>query len=134
MLSLIQRDQLGPLRKACMSCPEIGLQRNCGQMGQKKSRKEVVEEYLAGGVSLRELSRKYGIDHRSIHRWVKADATGGGGEKRLPEAMREMPKDVTRLQRELYEERLRTKLLETMIDIAEGEMGIPIRKKHGAKQ
>ena len=45
-----------------------------------------------------------------------------------------MPKDVKRLQRELYEARLHTKLLETMIDIAEREMGIAIRKKSGAKR
>ena len=50
------------------------------------------------------------------------------------EVMSTMPEDVKRLQRELYEARLHAKLLETIIDIAENEMGIPIRKKSGAKQ
>ena len=47
--------------------------------------------------------------------------------------MKQMPNDVRRLQRELYEARLHAKLLETMIEIAEEEMGIAIRKKSGAK-
>ena len=86
-------------------------------------------------MTLRDLGEKHGLDHRTIHRWVKAYRSGEGiGSRRMRlEVMKSMPKDVERLQRELYEERLRTKLLETMIDIAEKEMGIPIRKKRGAK-
>ena len=94
-----------------------------------------MEEYLKGGISLRELGEKHGIGHATIHRWVKGYERGGGaGVRRMRvEVMSAMPKDVKRLQRELYEARLHTKLLETMIDIAENEMGIPIRKKSGAK-
>lgn len=105
-------------------------------MGQEKKRREVVEEYLKGGVSLRELGEKHGINHRTIHRWVKGYESGGGtGARRMrAEVMSTMPDDVKRLQRELYEARLHTKLLETMIDIAENELGIPIRKKSGAKR
>jgi transposase-like protein len=105
-------------------------------MGQQKRKSEVVEEYLRGEVSLRELSRKYGINHRTIHRWVKIHQSSGGLEEKKvrSEAMSRMPDDVAKLQRELYESRLHVKLLETMIGIAEEEMGIPIRKKSGAKQ
>lgn len=105
-------------------------------MGQEKKRKEVVEEYLKGGVSLRELSVKHGIAPATIHRWVKLYESGSGiGSRRMRvEVMSTMPDEVKRLQRELYEARLHTKLLETMIDIAENELGIPIRKKSGAKQ
>ena len=45
-----------------------------------------------------------------------------------------MPRDVKRLQRELEEARLYNKLLTTMIDIAEEQRGIVIRKKSGAKR
>jgi len=45
-----------------------------------------------------------------------------------------MPDDVGQLKRELREARLHAKLLEAMIDIAEEQMGIVIRKKPGAKQ
>lgn len=106
-------------------------------MGQEKKRKEVVEEYLKGGISLRELGARHGIGSATIHRWVKAYDSGGESIARRrmrTEVMREMPEEVKRLQRELYEARLHAKLLETMIDIAETEMGIAIRKKSGAKQ
>lgn len=104
-------------------------------MGQEKSRKEVVEEYLRGGISLRELGAKYGINHRAIHPWTREYRSGEDLEAKakLPEAIAAMPKDVRRLQRELYEARLQVKLYETMIRIAEEDMGIPIRKKSGAK-
>ena len=106
-------------------------------MGQEKKRKEVVEEYLKGGVTLRELAQRHGINHRTINRWVKAYKSGGDAVMRRRmrvEVTSAMPEDVKRLQRELYEARLHAKLLETMIDIAENEMGIVIRKKSGAKQ
>ena len=123
-----------------MSCPEIGLQIKWDKMGQENRKKEVVEEYLKGGISLRDLSAKHGIGSATIHRWVKAYEDGGGTEDEIKRRrMRAtvtsgMPTEVKRLQRELYEARLHTKLLETIIDIAEREMGIAIRKKSGAKQ
>ena len=101
-------------------------------MGQQKAKREVVAEYLEGGVSLRELSVKYGINFRTIHRWVKAQQEGRDATERADE-IAGMSRDVRRLQRELYEERLKTKLLETMIDIAEKDMGIKKKKKRGAK-
>lgn len=105
-------------------------------MEQEKSRTEVVEEYLKGGVSLRELCRKYGLKASSLHRWVKEyEQSGGlvGVVTNRSKAMQEMSKDVKRLQRELYEARLHVKLMETMIDVAEKELGVPIRKKSGAR-
>lgn len=103
-------------------------------MRQEKEKTEVVEEYVRGGVTLRELSRKYGISHATIYRWVKAYQRGEQIEKHRPQAFVEMPKDVRALQRELYEARLEAKLYKTMVEIAEKELGIPIRKKSGAKR
>ena len=102
-------------------------------MGQEKSRKEIVEEYLRGGISLRELGRKYGVKPASLHRWVKGHQSGEESGSRRSQALIEMPKDVRRLQRELYEAQLEAKLYKTMVEVAEKEFGIPIRKKRGAK-
>lgn len=103
-------------------------------MRQEKSKEEIVKEYLGGGVSLREMSRKYGVKTASLHRWVKAYQGGQEIESRPPpQAMIDMPKDIVRLQRELYEARLEAKLYRTMVEVAEKELGIPIRKKRGAK-
>jgi hypothetical protein len=46
----------------------------------------------------------------------------------------ELPVEVRRLQKELEEARLYNDLLNTMIDIAEEQLGVDIRKKRGAKQ
>lgn len=103
-------------------------------MRQKADKKAVVEEYLRGGVSLRELSREHGIKYQTLHRWVKDHESGKEGEdKRRREVIDKMPKDVRELQRELYEARLKAKLFETMVDLAEKDLGIPIRKNFGAK-
>jgi UDP-glucose 6-dehydrogenase len=44
-----------------------------------------------------------------------------------------LPKDIAFLQKELTQERLRNKLLTAIIEVAEEELKIPIRKKYGTK-
>jgi transposase-like protein len=111
-------------------------------MGQEDKKAEVVGEYLAGGVTLRGLERKHGINFRSIHRWVKEcegakgeeEAAKGKARRGLVVKETELPSDVKRLRKELEEARLYNKLLNAMIDIAEEQFEIPIRKKSGAKR
>jgi len=45
-----------------------------------------------------------------------------------------MPSDIKALQAELRKSRLHNKLLNEMLNIAEEELNVPIRKKHGARQ
>ena len=53
----------------------------------------------------------------------------------LPPAKAEaMPSDVKTLQEELRKARLHSQLLSAMIDIAEEDLGVTIRKKYGAGQ
>jgi transposase-like protein len=102
----------------------------------------VVAEYLAGGITLRELGQKYGLNFRQIHRWIKAHERAEAEEKlavkraarSLATSQEEIPADVETLQKQLYEARLHAKLLNAMIDIAEEQFEIPIRKKSGARQ
>jgi transposase-like protein len=53
-------------------------------MGQEDKKAEVVLEYLKGGVTLRGLEKKHGINFRQIHRWVKEyeGAKGPEGEEK----------------------------------------------------
>jgi transposase-like protein len=109
-------------------------------MGQEEKKAEVVSEYLKGGETLRGLERKHGINFRTIHRWVK-ECEGAAGEAAKGKARRglvvkegEMSADVRRLRKELEEARLYNRLLNAMIDIAEEQFEIPIRKKRGAKR
>ena len=95
-------------------------------------KKRIVEEYLKGDVSLRELGRRYGIDHVSLHRWVNEYRS----ERSLAEAgyTKEDAGEIKRLRKELEDAKLTNELLTAMIDIAEEEMGIDIRKKRGARR
>lgn len=105
-------------------------------------RERVVVEYLAGGRSYRELEAEYGIAASTLQRWVAAS-----GAERVKEIVRDgierkeeerslagAAAEVKRLRKELEEARLHNKLLEAMIEIAEEEFEIPIRKKSGAKR
>ena len=111
-------------------------------MGQEEKKMEVVGEYLKGGVTLRGLERKSGVNFRTIHRWVKECERLKGPEEEVKGKVRralvvkdaELTADVRLLRKELEEARLYNKLLNTMIDIAEDQMGIVIRKKSGAKR
>lgn len=113
-----------------------------GKAERERKKSEVIAEYRRGGISLRVLEAKYGIGFRTIHRWVKAsEAKAEEGEReelmdsrwRIAERSG-VPAELKRLRKELEEERLRNELLNTMIDIAEEQMGVDIRKKRGAKR
>ena len=106
-------------------------------MKDKKVDKEViVAEYLKGGISLRKLGRKYGVNHRVIHGWVKEFRSEG--KESLVEIdkrnTKEQVAEIKRLRKELEDARLKNELLTAMIDIAEEQMGIEIRKKRGARR
>ena len=109
---------------------------------RKRIRIEAVAEYLKGGTSYQNVATRYGVGAATVFRWVREHKSGKGPDQEAIERVvgmeetREtsMPEDVGRLKRELREARLHAKLLEAMIDIAEEQMGIVIRKKPGAKQ
>ena len=109
---------------------------------RERLREEIVAEYLAGGASYRELEGRYGCSCSTIHRWVQKAEKEEGAKRTEPEkgemvlaVQREpMPGKIRELETELRRERLHNKLLNAMIDIAEGQMGVSIRKKPGAKR
>lgn len=104
----------------------------------------IINEYLLGKASYRYLSKKYGVGRSAINRWVM-DFQGRERSKsrqlkkvnsplmKQEHAKENLPKDVTALQKELAQERLYNKLLSAMIEVAEQELNIPIRKKYGTK-
>ena len=114
--------------------------------GEKKYREELVAEYLAGGVSYREMEARYGVASSTLQRWVhgvqKAGVVrgeGSGSEERRGEAVsgseagkEDLGAEVKRLREELRKARLHNELLNAMIDIAEEQLEVPIRKKPGA--
>jgi len=108
------------------------------------NKQEIINEYLLGKVGYRVLEKKYGVCRSAINRWVM-DFQGRPRSKsrelktvHLPlmkqqNIQENLPEEVAVLQKELAKERLRNKLLTAIIDVAEQELKIPIRKKYGTK-
>jgi transposase-like protein len=111
----------------------------------------IVSEYLRGGKSYRELHAKYGYGLGTLHRWVDEYMQGKDYKATEKEAIvfkqirdvlskeetkmdAAMPSDIKALQAELRKSRLHNKLLNEMLNIAEEELNVPIRKKPGARQ
>ena len=89
-----------------------------------------------------EAQRKYGIKgHTTVTRWInKNDVLILSSMKLKPsntepvKSLQELQAENRRLRQELDFEQLRVRALNVMIDIAEDQFKIPIRKKTGAKQ
>ena len=108
------------------------------------TKEEIINEYLVGGISYRKLEKKHGISRSTINHWV-LEHQGFIRKRKSPkesiillkmnkEPREVLPAEIIELQKQLEQERLRNKLLTAMIDIAEQELKIPIRKKYGTRQ
>lgn len=105
-------------------------------------KQNVVNEVVGGLVSKAEARRRYGIKGKSaILNWMRKFDVSNLREmnpKRKAENVTKSTIDLEaenrRLKQELELEKLRSKALNVMIDLAEEKFKIPIRKKHGARQ
>jgi transposase-like protein len=108
---------------------------------------QVVQEYLETDLSQVELQKKYGIKgNASILNWMRKFGLKEPSEDQIKirQVMsketektsheRELEEKIKELEKLLEHEKLRTLALDTMIDIAERELKISIRKKSGAKR
>jgi transposase-like protein len=100
----------------------------------------IIAEYLLGDTTYRKLGVKHGVDFRAIHHWVTR-FQGKPVRKVKPKIkltddlpQEDLPTDVKQLREELRKAKLHNKLLNAMIDIAEEQLKIDIRKKSGTKQ
>lgn len=124
----------------------------------KEEKIRIVRDYLDNDLSAREMQDKYGLkNYHAIAIWKfrylkeaenlpesekssnfapvipaapEQDEETTMGKQRTPQ---ELEVEIKRLEKELEMERLRTKALTLMIDIAERN-GMPVRKKTGAKR
>jgi len=108
---------------------------------------KIVQEYLQSSISKKDLMQKYGVRGNScIMNWMRKFGLSYPTEAQIkvnnqvtkeskkPRQERELEQKLKTLEQELEYEKLRTKALNTLIDIAEEELKISIRKKSGAKQ
>ena len=101
-------------------------------------KESVIREVLEGGESLASVSRKYGIGGKTtISRWIakfKASTSSVTLMSKEQKSKEELLAEIELLKRQLFHQKLRADAYDTMIDIAESELNIDIRKKSGAKQ
>lgn len=117
-------------------------------------RKEAVREYLEEGIPYRALAKKYNVSRSTINKWVlvhqgihdiprshkqitydlQQKTLGKKSKQIIPEHQSELEKKIELLEKQLEWEKLRSKALDTMINVAERELNIEIRKKPGTKQ
>jgi len=109
----------------------------------------VIKEYLSGGVSKYSLQKKYGIKmHSPLNRWMRElgyldneqKAGYSSPSKAFPLPSKKVNKDqlpahlsqeqrIKELERLLEDEQLRSEAYRRIIEIAEKDFNIPIRKK-----
>lgn len=108
-----------------------------------KLKAKIIEEYLQGDVSFAMLSRRYKIHPGVISRWIRVIKKGrpvirkkiskftGMAQQQTIEQLQEQ---IKQLSRQLEDERIKAELYKKMIEIAERDLGIPIKKKYGARR
>ena len=115
---------------------EKGKRRNSKPRASAEVVRAVLYDVQFSGLTLAQIAKKHRLSHASrVSSWVKKYSSQFGPMNTIS-----IPTDQTnltqeqRLQKELEEARMRIIALETMIDIAEKEFRIAIRKKPGTKQ
>lgn len=117
-------------------------------------KEQIIQEYLQQGGGFRRLAGKYGISRTTICKWVAIHQ----GIHNLPPTQKQqsysvysmsnkhkkpgaepvstevLQEKIDALEKQLHWEKLRVEALSTMIDVAEKDLNISIRKKPGAQQ
>lgn len=115
---------------------------------RESERREIIEEYLKGGRTKVEIWRKYtgqSEEHGQINRWMRQL---GYLEKTLPSrplslpimpgnkpqpSVEDLQKKIKQLEQQLLDSQLKEEAYKRMIDIAEKELKVSIRKKPNTK-
>jgi transposase-like protein len=106
-----------------------------------------VQEWLNTDISLKDLKKKYGVGSNDcLYQWMRKFGFLNPKEKLIKvhttmskepvktDNEKQLEVKVRQLEKELEYEKLRTHALDKMIDIAERDLKIPIRKKSGTRQ
>ncbi len=103
-------------------------------------KESIIAEKLTTKISYRAIGTKYNLKFQTVHQWVQeyqGKMRNRKSEKKVkPNALTsvdQLPTDVKKLQEELRKARLLNEILNEVINVAEEELKIPIRKKFGTK-
>lgn len=108
---------------------------------------KLITEYLSTNETREAFQMRYGLGHCTLSRWMTQygllDLTQEQiketmvTKKKTPEkSVRELTLEakVAELEQQLRKEKLKTLMYSTMVETAEEELGVDLRKKFGAKQ
>ena len=105
---------------------------------EESIKKQVVVEVKQGLISKEEARRKYGIrGHSSILNWIRKFEESERDSPKMDYSKKdkkELLKRIKELERKLEDEQIRSFGYSKMIDIAEDQLKISIRKKPDTKQ
>lgn len=106
-----------------------------------EEKRRYVELYLSSDLSMREVAQSGGFAHSALYRWVNEFIPKSPTPRYINVSKKSNPQppdprdaEIARLKAALEKAELRAHALDTMIDIAETNFKIKIRKKAGAKQ
>ena len=106
----------------------------------KPSEKRSILRAYESGMSISEINVAFGLKHGTVYGWIKKIETEkcdiSSHDFPIDMAKKTKPEDddIIKLKKALEESQLKVKALETMIDVAEEQLKIDIRKKSGAKR
>lgn len=104
---------------------------------------KVLTEVHSGRISKRGACKKYGINRNTMALFIKKISLRTSGQHISNHALSNMPegnktvlleKKIKELTRQLEQEKLKNASLETMIQVAEEDLHIRIKKKRGTNQ
>ena len=115
---------------------------------------QIIQEYLTQGCGFRQLAAKYGISRTTICKWVAihqgihnlpatekqhkySNSSMNSSSKKSTSTEQQteaLQQKIAALEKQLQWEKMRADALDTMINIAEKQLDISIRKKPGSQQ
>ena len=116
------------------------MERSNGLIFTEAFKRHVVQEVERGKITKSDAGRKYGIlGHSTILKWCRryGITRPKSGDNSMPDKDFELMRqanEIKALKEELEDARFRNMVLETLVDVAEKELHIQIRKKYGAKR
>ena len=98
----------------------------------------VISQVEKGEMTYKQAQKAYGIQGRStVLVWLRKHGTldwSKPSRHQMPKSKETPAQKIKRLERELSDEKLKTKVLNTMIDLSDSQYGTSIRKKYLSQQ
>lgn len=108
---------------------------------------KIIKEYLKGDKSFAGLGKQYEINAGVISRWVRVAKYGHpvsdkqvkitkftGMKKKTENITEELQEEIKRLKKQLEEEKLKTRIYQKVIEVAERDYNLDIVKKYEARR